>query len=88
MLACSAQLPKDDFDVFVTYVQALQGVARMRLRERAEQVVASEEVSPAVLESARLAAEDNKETFDAEQVTPVIYKIIRKRAKKLIKALA
>ena len=78
---------KADFKLLLEYLQGLQGVARATTRTHATTLIAMAELPANIALAAEQAAKDNEEDFELATVTPVLLKVLHKRAAKLLKLL-
>eukprot|EP00045_Choanoeca_perplexa_P000961 m.17098 g.17098 ORF g.17098 m.17098 type:complete len:203 (+) comp10648_c0_seq1:120-728(+) len=78
---------KADFKLLLQYLQGLQGVARATTRTHATSIAAMTTLPPNIALAAEQAAKDNEEEFDLATVTPILLKVLHKRAAKLLKML-
>jgi hypothetical protein len=78
---------KADFKLLLEYLQGLQGVARVTTRAHATTLAAMTDLPANIALAAEQAAKDNEEAFDIATVTPVLLKVLHKRAAKMLKLL-
>eukprot|EP00730_Choanoeca_flexa_P011137 TRINITY_DN23854_c0_g1_i2.p1 TRINITY_DN23854_c0_g1~~TRINITY_DN23854_c0_g1_i2.p1 ORF type:complete len:158 (+),score=43.75 TRINITY_DN23854_c0_g1_i2:96-569(+) len=79
---------KNDFKMLVKYLDGLKGIARATTLSQARKYLAATSLPATIVTAAEQAAKENDEAFDLATVTPVLLKVLHKRASKLIKVLA